>query len=84
MEDREVAGVRCSTVLALLSDYLDGELGAQERRTIEAHVAGCDVCERFGARFATAIQTLRRLPPPRSEEATLRRLEERLSRESTG
>jgi hypothetical protein len=46
--DREVAGLRCTQVLAHLSDYLDGELDPQTRAQVEAHVQGCDWCERFG------------------------------------
>lgn len=84
MEDREVAGIRCSAVLALLSDYLDGEIREEDRRLVEAHVAGCNVCERFGARFAAAVQSLRRLPPPAGEPAAMKRLEERLRKERGG
>jgi anti-sigma factor RsiW len=64
MEDREVAGVRCSAVLALLSDYLDGDLGPGDLELVRAHVAGCDNCARFGGRFARAIGLLKNLPRP--------------------
>jgi len=84
MEDREVAGIRCSAVLALLSDYLDGNISEEDRRVIEAHVTECDVCERFDARFATAIQALRGLPTPEAQEPVLQRLSARLSRECRG
>ncbi len=57
--EREVAGVRCGEVLADLSDYLDGELPAERRAQLEAHLRGCTVCERFGGSFSTAIQALR-------------------------
>ncbi|MCU0656139.1 MAG: zf-HC2 domain-containing protein [Polyangiaceae bacterium] len=78
MEEREVAGLRCSAVLELLSDYLDGELAPEARAGVEAHVAGCNVCERFGARFAAAVQTLRKLPAPAGQEGAADRLKARL------
>lgn len=57
--ERELAGLRCSEVLAQLSAYLDGELDAATRSKIEAHVDACDQCERFGGAFAATIQALR-------------------------
>jgi anti-sigma factor RsiW len=83
--EREVAGVRCGEVLAELSDYLDGELVADRRRQIEAHLTGCDWCERFGGLLAGSIGVLRRElgaasgEPPETEDAeAFARLRERL------
>ena len=80
--DRSVAGVRCTEVLDDLSDYLDGELAPERVRQIEAHLMGCDWCERFGGDFADAITALRaRLatpPPPPTDVHG--RLMERLAR----
>ena len=58
-KQRVVAGLRCGEVLELLSAYLDGELDEMRRRQIEQHVAGCDLCERFGASFASTVRALR-------------------------
>ena len=80
--DRSVAGIRCTEVLDDLSDCLDGELSADRVRQIEAHLEGCDWCERFGGDFADAIARLRaRLapppePPPDVHERLMRRLEQ--------
>lgn len=60
MQDRNVAGITCSAVLAVLSDYLDGEVTDAVRAQVNAHLAGCDVCERFGGRFATTVGALRK------------------------
>ncbi len=57
--DRVVAGIRCRKVLALLSDFVDGDLPDQRRKQILAHVAGCDWCEQFGGRFADTVRRLR-------------------------
>lgn len=57
--ERDVAGLRCSGVLAILSEYLDGDLPESQARHVAAHVAACTVCEQFGGRFAQAIHSLR-------------------------
>jgi anti-sigma factor RsiW len=58
-DEREVAGLRCSAVLAQLSSYLDGELAPAARAAVEAHVRGCDACTRFGGAFAGVVRRLR-------------------------
>lgn len=79
--DREVAGLRCLQVLEGLSDYLDDELDAGTRAQVDAHLAGCDWCERFGGRMAGVIGDLRRglsAPEPLGidvRQRLLRRLE---------
>ena len=42
-----------------LSEFLDGRLSDERVAQLKAHVDGCDVCERFGADFATAVKLLR-------------------------
>lgn len=72
MQDRNVAGITCSAVLAALSDYLDGEVSDAQRAQVNAHLAGCDVCERFGGRFAATVGALRRhLAEPAVTDARL-------------
>jgi anti-sigma factor RsiW len=56
---RDVGGIRCGEVLALLSDLVDNELAATDRVRIETHVAECTECRRFGARFEIMLRTLR-------------------------
>ena len=81
--ERTVAGIRCGEVLAELSDFLDGQLAGERVRQIESHLRGCDVCERFGQRFSTVAQAVRRSlgPAPELEEPLARRLRQRLRRE---
>jgi anti-sigma factor RsiW len=57
--DRMVAGLRCSEVLAELSEYVDRQLPRSRVEQIEAHLRGCDWCEQFGGQFSTAIASLR-------------------------
>jgi anti-sigma factor RsiW len=58
-EEKVVAGLSCSEVLARLSDYLDGELADAARRQLEDHLRGCDGCTRFGGEFRSTVRALR-------------------------
>jgi anti-sigma factor RsiW len=57
--EKVVAGLSCSAVLARLSDYMDGDLAAEERVQVEAHLRGCDGCARFGGEFRATVRALR-------------------------
>lgn len=68
--ERVVGGISCSAVLADLGRLLDGDLAEAEASLLFAHVSGCDVCERFGRRFAGVVRELREeLREPESLEA---------------
>ncbi len=88
--DREVAGIRCTQVLELLSDYVDGQLDAVQLDRIRSHLRGCDWCEKFGGEFAAAVAALRTgastAPDAAApaDPALRRRLDERLGREIGG
>lgn len=58
---RVVGGLRCIDVLERLPDYLDGSLGESERERVEAHVAGCANCARFGTLYGRAVGAMRTL-----------------------
>ena len=79
--ERFVGGLSCSEVLADLSRLLDGELPEAEASLLSAHVAGCDVCERFGRRFSAVVRDLReRLAEPEAlEEGIAGRLRARIA-----
>lgn len=62
MKDKTVGGLRCSQVLAVLSEYLDGELDSTMVKAIEKHLLGCANCERFGKSFGTMVVSLRHVP----------------------
>jgi anti-sigma factor (TIGR02949 family) len=57
--EKVVAGISCGEVLDRLSAYLDGELPAEERARVEAHLRGCDTCARFGGEFRATVRALR-------------------------
>jgi anti-sigma factor (TIGR02949 family) len=76
--EKVIAGLSCSDVLARLSDYVDGELPSDERARLEEHLRGCDGCARFGGEFSATVRALRALlagpaPVPRELEERLRR-----------
>lgn len=62
MTERTVAGLRCSEVLARLSDYIDGELDPAEVKHVEEHLLGCPNCERFGRNFGSMVVSLHSAP----------------------
>ncbi len=64
MKELEVGGLRCSEVLADLSEYVNGELSDAQVTAVEAHLAGCSNCERFGASFAGMVRSLRESVEP--------------------
>jgi len=49
----------CEEVLALLSDYLDGELPADALGSVEAHLSACEGCKKFGGQFKATVAALR-------------------------
>ena len=55
-DDREVAGLTCSEVMADLSRYLDHDLPPARAARIEAHVSACQLCASFGADFARLME----------------------------
>lgn len=57
--EREVAGLRCRQVLDLLPAVVDGSLTRAMRDRVEAHLAGCGACARFGGEYAAAVEALR-------------------------
>jgi len=83
--EQEVAGMRCGEVLAELSDYLDGELLPARRVQLEAHLLGCEACERFGSAFTAVIQALRKRggEPDGDEPQVFERLRVRLRNKRT-
>lgn len=67
MKERDVGGIRCSEVLALLSEYVDGELDESAVQKIESHLRGCPNCERFGQDFGSMVVALRKESERRPE-----------------
>jgi mycothiol system anti-sigma-R factor len=79
--EREVGGLRCSEVLAGLSDYLDGELSPDTLARVELHLAGCDNCARFGGEMGAMVAAVRAQLQDAAPSEVRDRLRERLRRE---
>lgn len=56
---KTVGGLSCFEVLEHLSDYLDGDLAGPTKVQLEAHLAGCEECTRFGGEFGAVVKSLR-------------------------
>ena len=80
MKERNVGGLRCSEVLAALSEYVDGELDGSMVDKVENHLLGCPNCERFGRNFGSMVVSLRKesRQSPEAELEAMSRLLERL------
>jgi anti-sigma factor RsiW len=49
----------CAAGVAVLMEYLEGTLPADDRAAIEAHVSGCDRCQAFIASYTETPRILR-------------------------
>ncbi len=62
---RMIAGLRCRDLLSLITDYVDGELGAKEVGRVDAHLRGCVHCKKFGGEYGALVAELKsRLKAP--------------------
>lgn len=67
----------CRELLRLLYEYVGGELIAEQRQTVEIHVAGCAHCQVVVQTYRHTVRLARQLPRcpplPPDVEARLRR-----------
>ena len=47
--------MQCEEIRKLLSDFIDGELGDEERGMVESHLVGCTACRRQVYEFKKTI-----------------------------
>lgn len=48
----------CKELVELVTDYFENALSAEERAEVEAHLAGCDGCDRYVEQMRETIATL--------------------------
>ncbi|MFO0598270.1 MAG: zf-HC2 domain-containing protein [Myxococcaceae bacterium] len=49
----------CEQVFERLSDFIDGDVTADERAAILKHLEGCTACAQYGHSFGELVQLLR-------------------------
>lgn len=52
----------CSEFVELVTDYLEGRLGAAEAERFEAHLALCDGCQAYVEQMRVTLGALGRIP----------------------
>ena len=67
----------CDELVAMLVDFLGGELVVEHRESFELHVRGCPKCEAYIATYTHTVRVVRALPKcglPQAFEARLRQV----------
>ncbi|MDE3058549.1 MAG: zf-HC2 domain-containing protein [Bacteroidota bacterium] len=76
--------MKCETIVPLLAEYTDGTISAEDRKTVEGHLASCEQCSRHVELIADALNTLRSVPeenvPENYFSSLVPRIRERLER----
>jgi anti-sigma factor RsiW len=55
--------IACIDLVELVTDYLEGALGAEEADTFEAHMSTCDGCRVYVEQIRETRERLGRVPP---------------------
>jgi anti-sigma factor RsiW len=66
--------MNCRQVVELMTDYLEGNLGAKDRARFEDHIAGCDGCRAYLSQLRTTRDVVGKIadePMPASVEREL-------------
>jgi len=61
----------CREAVALMTAYLDGELGVRDRDRLEAHLADCPHCSEYLAQLRVTIDALGRVDVDELPEETV-------------
>lgn len=70
----------CQQLVEMVSDYLDGALGAADRQRIEAHLDGCDGCTAYVEQVRELLRLTARVGPGEQPPArTMDRLKSRFA-----
>jgi anti-sigma factor RsiW len=68
------AALTCREVVALIGDYLEGALPADDRARVESHLAGCENCTEYVAQMRETIRLTGMLTEERVPEEQKRAL----------
>ena len=53
----------CKEAVALMSEYLDGQLSRSDRARLESHLADCELCDEFLGQLRITIDALGHVEP---------------------
>ena len=70
--------MECDRVKDLLSEYIDGALGAQDRAAVEKHIAACEECKKELASMSALVEKLGALEPVKAPADFLEEIHGRL------
>jgi anti-sigma factor RsiW len=66
--------MKCADIEVLLSDYIDGTLGAVERASVESHLSGCGGCAEMLRDIQGAIAFVERAEKPEPPQELITRI----------
>lgn len=66
--------LQCRDLVELVTDHLEGALGAGDRRRFEAHLAACEDCTTYVAQLRATVDAVGRLPRAELSPAVRARL----------
>jgi hypothetical protein len=72
----------CGQVARRLSEWMDGELGKDAAREVEAHLAGCEACRRRARELSAASRAVSELPRLEPSESVAAGVRDRLELET--
>ena len=59
MDRRTATDLTCQELVELVTDYLEGDLGSQERARFEAHLEECDGCRAYVDQMRATVDLTR-------------------------
>ena len=67
----------CADLVEVVTDYLEGDLGAVDRERFDAHLLECPDCGEYVAQIRRTVAALRELPVDELDPQVLSRLPRR-------
>jgi anti-sigma factor RsiW len=62
MSTEALKPMACRELVELVTEYLEGTLGPQDRARFDAHIAGCDACTAYLEQMRQTLRALGRIP----------------------
>jgi anti-sigma factor RsiW len=75
-DETVVAEMACQELVEVITDYLEGTLGAEDVRRLEAHIAQCDPCTTYIEQMRQSMRAVGRLSSSDLDPSTRSRLVE--------